>query len=86
MEMLATPAAKRVSNRGRNGGQIEVEMDAKSRSKRTPIRVRNEHQHEIETDVRPEAPPSSFSIFTAAAGRPTAAAKIEKNRQNGEKY
>ena len=32
-------------------------------------RNRNGRQNEVETDAHPEAPPSSFSIFAAAAGR-----------------
>ena len=69
--------SKWMSNRGRNGRQIEVEMDAKSRSKRTPKRGRN------------GSPPRSSTILVfnfcgrrpscgpRPAGRP-ADAKIEK--------
>ena len=53
---------------GRNGLQIEVEMNVKLRSKWTPNRGRNGHQNEVETVIRPEATPSSFSSF--APGRP----------------
>ena len=69
---------------GRNGRQIKVEMDVKFRSKWTPSRGRNGHQNEVKTDARPEAPPSSFSIFAATADWPAAAAKIEKKLRKNE--